>query len=262
METWIPLFIYGLIEGITEFLPVSSTGHLLIIQHWLPRQSDLFNIFIQSGAVLAILPLFPNRIQQVFRAWKDPEARDYVGKLVLAFVVTGVGGLILDRMGWQLPESVVPVALALIAGGMLFVVAERILRGRTPVDQISWKLAAAVGIAQLAAAVFPGLSRSGACIILLLLCGVSRPLATEFSFLVGIPTILAAGGLKLVEALGDTSQHMTAAQWGGLAFGTVVSAIVSFVVVRWLLGYVKTHSFEPFGYYRIVLGVGLLLFLL
>jgi len=152
---------------------------------------------------------------------------------------------------------VLPVAAALVVGGALFLAAEAFLAGRRPVETISWQVAIGVGLAQLVAAVFPGTSRSGATIILMLLCGVSRPAATEFAFLVGIPTMLAAGGLKLVKALSGGAG--AGENWAFLALGFAASAAVSFVVVKWLLGYIRTHTFRPFGWYRIGLGLILLL---
>ncbi|MCZ7635660.1 MAG: undecaprenyl-diphosphate phosphatase [Verrucomicrobia bacterium] len=262
MPDWLAIVLLGIIEGITEFLPVSSTGHLLIAQHWLPRQSDLFNIFIQSGAVVAVIPLFPERLRQVARCHRDPAARDFILKVLAAFALTGIGGVVLDQLGLKLPESIVPVALALIAGGVLFLVAERVLRGRPVRDEITWTVAAAVGLAQLVAAVFPGTSRSGATILVLLALGLSRPAATEFSFLVGIPTMLAAGGLKLAKAWLRPPPGGVTEDWGLLALGTIVSAIVSFMAVKWLLGYVRTHTFVGFGWYRIGAGALLLLLLL
>src|SRR5687768_7243134 len=119
MPAWFVAILLGFIEGVTEFLPVSSTGHLLIAEHWLPRQSDLFNIVIQAGAVLAVLPLFRERVASFF---KDPT---YALKLLAAFFVTGVGGLVLDKLGFELPEETVPVAVALVVVGALFIVVER-----------------------------------------------------------------------------------------------------------------------------------------
>src|SRR5665213_3692902 len=109
--------ILGVIEGITEFLPVSSTGHLLIAQQWLPRQSDLFNIVIQTGAVLAVIPLFHKRFHQFIFNWRDPAVRDYFIKIVLAFFITGVGGFIMEKRGFKLPEKLLPVGIALFVGG-------------------------------------------------------------------------------------------------------------------------------------------------
>ncbi len=254
MPDWLAIVLLGIIEGITEFLPVSSTGHLLLAQHWLPRQSDLFNVFIQCGAVVAVIPLFPERWRKVLRSHCDPSARAYTLKLLLAFAITGVGGVILDRLGFKLPEQALPVATALILGGVLFLAAEYGLAGRPRSEEVTWTIAVAVGLGQLVAAVFPGTSRSGATILLMLALGLSRPAATEFSFIVGIPTMLAAGGLKIFKALWRPPLDGPQEDWALLALGTGVSAVVSFLAVKWLLGFVRTHTFKGFGWYRIVLG--------
>lgn len=264
MPDWLTVIILGVIEGITEFLPVSSTGHLLIPQNWgwLARQSDLFNIVIQSAAVLAVIPLFRNRLQQVLRAHRDPEARDFTIKVLAAFFITGVGGVLLDAGGFELEEQVLPVALALVIGGVLFLVVERWLKGRTFNDELTWAVVAAVGIGQLVAAVFPGASRSGTTILIMLAMGLSRPAATEFSFIVGIPTMLAAGGLKLAKAVLRPEEGAPVEDWALLVLAAVVSAVVSFAAVKWLLGFVRSHTFIGFGWYRIGLGGALLLLLL
>src|SRR4051812_43706281 len=142
MPDWLTIIILGIIEGVTEFLPVSSTGHLLIAECWLPRQTDLFNIVIQCGAVLAVLPLFRARIARMLRF--DDVGRAYLGKIIVAFGVTGAGGIVLEKAGFRLPEELLPVAIALLVGGVLFVLVERVLRGRPVKDDISWVLAAAV----------------------------------------------------------------------------------------------------------------------
>ena len=261
MPDWISAVLLGIIEGITEFLPISSTGHLLLVQQWLPRQSDLFNIVIQAGAVIAVLPLFPERLKQFARFWRDPGTRDYLAKLTVAFVITGIGGLLLDKFGFELPETALPVALVLLIGGLLFIAIEHHLRGRTGLVEVTWTIAVAVGLGQLIAAVFPGASRSGTTILVALLLGLSRPAATEFSFLVGIPTMLAASGLKIFKALSKQNDGAVGENWGLLAIGCVVSGVVSFVAVRWLLRYIQSHTFTVFGYYRIILAVLILLWL-
>jgi undecaprenyl-diphosphatase UppP len=254
----IAVILLGIIEGITEFLPISSTGHLLIAERWLPRQSDLFNIVIQCGAVLAVVPLFQGRWQQLFQRWREPATRDFFLKILFAFCVTGVGGLILEKKKYKLPEELAPVAWAMLIGGVLFLLVERWIRGRPLRQEVTWMMALAVGIGQLIAAVFPGTSRSGATILLVLLLGLTRPLAAEFSFIVGIPTMLAAGGLKIFKSLHHSAGGAIAERWGLVLLGTLVAAVVSFVVVRWLLRYVQTHTFIPFGWYRI--GLGALIF--
>ena len=256
---WLVVVILGIIEGITEFLPISSTGHLLLAENWLPRQSDLFNIVIQSAAVVAVLPLFRARLQQLIFRWREPDARDYFGKALLAFVITGCGGLILKKLGFELPERILPVALALVIGGVCFLLVEQWLRGKPLSDRVTWSIAVAVGVGQLIAAVFPGASRSGTTILLALLLGLNRPSATEFSFLVSIPTMLAAGGLEMVKELQRTTGE--AENWTLLMIASIVSALVSFAAVKWLLGFVQTHTFVGFGWYRIVVGGALLLLL-
>ena len=262
MPDWVAIIILGIIEGITEFLPISSTAHLLIVENWLPRQTDLFNIVIQSGAVIAVLPLFPERLRQFVFHWRDKATQDYGLKILLAVVITGIGGLMLDRAGFKLPERLWPVAWAMLLGGIAFLIIERWLSGRNPQGPVTWTVALVVGVGQLIAAVFPGTSRSGATILLMLLLGMSRPAATEFSFLVGIPTMLAAGGLKIFEALHHATPGGPAEHWGMVALGFITSAVVSFIAVRWLLRYIQTHTFVVFGWYRIVLAAVLFLLLL
>ncbi|MFZ0610735.1 MAG: undecaprenyl-diphosphate phosphatase [Desulfobacterales bacterium] len=251
MPDWIAIIILGIIEGITEFLPVSSTAHLLIAENWLPRQSDLFNIVIQSGAVIAVLPLFPDRMRQFIFEWREKASQDYALKILLAFVITGIGGLLLDKAGFKLPEELGPVAWALLIGGIGFLAIELWLRRRDLSGSVTWSVAALVGAGQLVAAVFPGTSRSGATILLMLLLGLSRPAATEFSFLVGIPTMLAAGGLKIFRALHHPPAGAVPEDWGMVLLGFLVSAVVSFIAVKWLLTYIQSHTFSIFGWYRI-----------
>lgn len=274
MSEWIVVVLLGIIEGITEFIPISSTGHLLITErllqtggalgaeHWLIKadaQKDLFNVVIQCGAVLAVLPLFPERLRQCCRCWRDTTARDYVLKVFAAFALTGAGGVVLEQLNFKLPEAVGPVATALCIGGVLFLLVEHWLRGRKLQTEVPWLIVLAVGVGQLIAAVFPGTSRSGATILIALSLGLARPAATEFSFLVGIPTMLAAGGLKIFKALHHPPPDAVPGHWDMVLLGTVVAAVVSFVAVKWLLRYVQTHTFALFGWYRIALAILILL---
>src|SRR5437763_1231729 len=200
MPDWVAIVLLGIVEGITEFLPVSSTGHLLLAEHWLPKQTDLFNTVIQCGTVLAVLVVFTGRLKQLFFHWREPAARDYLLKLAAAFVITGIGGLILKKLHFKLPETITPVASATLIGGVFFIVVEQWLKNKPLRDEITWRVALAVGLSQLLAAVFPGTSRSGVTILAALILGTGRPAATEFSFLLGIPTLLAAGGLQIASA--------------------------------------------------------------
>jgi undecaprenyl-diphosphatase len=260
VPAWLSVVILGVIEGITEFLPISSTGHLLLVENanLVSRQSDLFNITIQSGAAVAVLAVFGGRIRDLLARATQPDARDYLLKLLLAFVITGVGGLVVKRVGFTLPKEIAPIAWATLVGGVIIIAIEWTLRsGRSLRRDVTWAVAIAVGLAQLLAAVFPGTSRSAATIMIAMLLGLARPAATEFSFLVGVPTLLAAGGLETVQALRHSTGPPT--DWGLLALGTVVSAVTAFVVVRWLLRWVQTHEFSPFGWYRIALGLVMLI---
>lgn len=259
MPAWLSVVILGVIEGITEFLPISSTGHLLLVENanLVSRQSDLFNITIQSGAAVAVLAVFGGRLRDLLARVTEPDARDYLLKLLLAFVITGVGGLVVKRLGFTLPKEIAPIAWATLVGGVIIIAIEWGLRGRRSLRRdVTWAVAVAVGLAQLLAAVFPGTSRSAATIMMAMLLGLTRPAATEFSFLVGVPTLLAAGALETVQALRHPAGPPT--EWGLLALGTLVSAVTAFVVVRWLLRWVQTHDFVVFGWYRIALGLVML----
>lgn len=254
---WLNAALLGLIEGVTEFLPISSTGHLLLAEHWLPAESDLFNTVIQSGAALAIALVFIDRLKQICLRWREPESRDYGLKLAGAFVVTGVGGVMLKLLKFELPESTTPVATALIVGGVLFLLVEKWIRTRQFDHVVTWRIAFAVGAAQLVAAIFPGASRSGATILVALALGLDRKSATEFSFLLGIPTLFAAAGLQIAEAIHH--RELGSIHWPSLVVATLVSAVTAFVVVNWLLKYIQTHTFVGFAWYRIALGAVVLL---
>jgi undecaprenyl-diphosphatase len=254
---WLAVIVLGIVEGITEFLPISSTGHLLLVDQWLGRHSSiLFVTVVQCGAVMAVILAFWSRVVELAVGWRDPKLRNYVLKLALAFGITGVGGLILKKLNFELPDKAGPVAWATLIGGMLIIAVEVWLRKRPLRDDVTWTIAALAGVAQLIAAVFPGTSRSGATILMALALGLKRPQAAEFSFLLGVPTLLAAGGLQVVSALkeGET------VDWPMVLLGMVVSGVTAFVAVKWLLRFVQSHTFVGFGWYRIVLGVLILLF--
>lgn len=255
MIEWIAVICLGVIEGVTEFLPVSSTGHLLLAQNWLPRQSDLFTTVVQSGAVLAVIVIFTDRVKQMLFQWREPATRDYVLKLAVAFTITGVGGILLKKLGFTLPGAK-PVAVATLVGGILFLVVENWLQKKTLGDVLTWRIAIAVGLAQIVAAVFPGASRSGMTILAALLLGLNRRAATEFSFLLGIPTLISAGGLEIVSALRDPMVEPV--HWGRLVLGSAVAAVTAFATVKWLLHFVQNHTFVGFAWYRIAVGIVLL----
>jgi undecaprenyl-diphosphatase len=257
MSEFISTVLLGIIEGITEFLPISSTGHLLVAEHWLGARSDTFNVVIQAGAILAVALIYRQRLWELLVNFSKAENRDYALKLGVAFLITAVGGLIVTKLGFKLPEHVTPVAWAFVIGGFWMIVAEHFAAKLPDSEQITWRVAILVGLAQIVAAIFPGTSRSAATIFVAMLAGTSnRAAATEFAFLVGIPTMFAASGYQLMKSLQAGGGHE---DWGALALGFVVSAIVAFIAVKWLLGFIRTHRFTPFALYRIVLGAALLL---
>jgi undecaprenyl-diphosphatase len=251
--------LLGLIEGITEFLPISSTGHLLVAEHWLGARSDTFNVVIQAGAILAVTLIYRQRLWQLATGLRDAQNRDYVAKLAVAFLITAVLGFIVTKLGFKLPERITPIAWAFVIGGLWMIAAEYFAAKRADNAKVTWLVAILVGLAQIVAAIFPGTSRSAATIFIAMLAGTSnRPAATEFAFLVGIPTMFAASGYELLKAVKAGEVHE---DWSALIIAFLVSTITAFVAVKWLLGYIRTHHFTPFAIYRIVLGAALLLFM-
>lgn len=247
--------ILGVIEGITEFLPISSTGHLLVAERWLGARSEVFNVAIQAGAILAVVLIYWRRLLALLTRFDEPANRDYLAKLIVAFLITATGGLIATQLGWKLPETVLPIALATLIGGVLILVIEWYVAGQPAAAEVTWKVAFWVGACQILAAVFPGTSRSASTIFAAMLAGLTlRPAATEFAFLVGIPTMFAATGYELLKDRGTAA----AEDWNAVAIGFVVSGVVAFIAVKWLLRYVQSHRFTVFAWYRIVVGCALL----
>jgi len=248
--------ILGVVEGLTEFLPISSTGHLIIAGQLLGYTGDkakVFDIVIQSGAMLAIVWEYRARFASVLVGLpNDPVARRFVANLAIAFVPAAVLGLAFGSAIKQHLFYAVPVAAAFIAGGIIILWVERTpRRARVErVDDMTWLDALKIGFAQ-SIALIPGTSRSGATIIGGMLFGLSRRAATEFSFFLAVPTLMAAGVYDLYKhrALLDASD------FGPFAVGFVVSFVSAFLCVRWLLRYIATHDFTAFAWYRIVFGI-------
>jgi len=267
MPDWLQVILLGVIEGITEFLPISSTGHLLLAEKWIGERPEHFTIFIQSGAVLAVLAVFRKRVGELMEKWREEETQDFLKKLGFSFVLTGLGGLALKKKEWGewgLPNESTPIAWALLIGGAMFVAFELHHRKKTKITEtkktipdITWTIAIAFGFAQLIAMVFPGSSRSGTTILIGLILGMHRREAVEFSFLLGVPTLLAAGGYELASALKEDAAAVQA-EWQMLLLGTLVSAVTAFLAVKWLLGYLQKNSFMVFGWYRIGIGIAVL----
>ncbi len=250
--------ILGIVEGLTEFLPISSTGHLLIAQQFLgAQQSDAFNVLIQIGPILAVCLVFWKDIVKLFTGLKDADTRDEFIKLAVAFFLTGIFGLTAKKLGLELPETVLPIAIALIVGGIIIFLAEKKVAGKVLTDKYTWGVVVAVAVSQLVAAIFPGTSRSGAVVVAALLLGLSRPAAVRFAFLVGIPTMFAAGALQLKDAieLGQAAELIAPATLVAFA----VATITAWISVVWLLKFVQSNTFKAFGWYRIVFGAILLI---
>ena len=248
--------ILGVVEGLTEFLPISSTGHLVLAGELLGftgAKADVFKIVIQSGAMLAIVWEYRVKFWSVLAGLaSERAAQRFALNLLIAFIPAAVLGLAFGKLIKTYLFHAVPVALAFIVGGFIILWVERSLRPRVRVeraDDITWRDALKVGIAQ-AFALIPGTSRSGATIIGGMLFGLSRRAATEFSFFLAVPTLVAAGAYDFWKnrALFDAGDA------GLFAAGSITAFISAFLCVRWLLRYIATHDFTPFAWYRIAFG--------
>jgi len=263
----ITAIILGIVEGVTEFLPVSSTGHLILASALLGYNSEywaLFNIVIQLGAILAIVVLYWRTFWAVLQGLLrfDPTSVRFVRNLLVAFLPAAVIGLVLHKQIEKLLGSPLTVAIALIVGGIAIIGIERTVReGRIKgVAEIPLPKVIGIGFIQCLAMI-PGVSRSGATILGALSLGVERRTAAEFSFFLAIPTMLGATVLELV-----TKRHELMAAnsvgFGLIAVGFVVAFVVALLVVRWFVGLVAKTGFSPFGWYRIAVGALALVFLL
>jgi len=257
---YLQIILLGIVEGVTEFLPISSTGHLLIAEHLLgTNEPDVFNVVIQAGAILAVAFIYWHKIIGLVSNLDNAENRNYLLKVILAFAITGVIGFALTKvLHVKLPETLTPVAWATLIGGFVIFAIEFFSKKLYPHEDVSWLEAIFIGLAQVVAGVFPGTSRSGITIMTGLAMGMKRPAATAFSFLIGIPTMFAASGLELVKYRKDLTAggHQLIID---IILGFVVSTIVAFFVVKWLLRFVISHTFNSFAIYRVILGAGLLI---
>lgn len=258
--------LFGIVEGITEWLPISSTGHMILLQEFVTLNVseefwDMFLVVIQLGAILAVVILFWNKIFP-FRFRKKPVVRKDIFilwfKILIACIPAAVIGIAFDDVFDALFYNPWCVAIALIVFGIAFIVIENRNKNTsakiTQLDQITWQTALMIGVFQLIAAVFPGTSRSGATIVGALLIGVSRTVAAEFTFFLAIPVMLGASLLKIMKfGLSFTTVEITI-----LLVGMVVAFVVSVLVIRFLMGYIKKHDFKVFGWYRIILGLAVL----
>ncbi len=270
-------FIYGIVEGITEWLPVSSTGHLILFEKLIPFQNvsddffEMYEVVIQLGAIMAVVILFWNQLWPFVFSKEKRQGKtgvlSYVNmdimtmwfKILVSCVPAAAIGLLFDDVLDAVFYRYEVVAAALIVFGIAFIIIENWNKGRTPkvnsIAELSYQMAVWIGVFQLIAAVFPGTSRSGATIIGALLIGVSRKVASEYTFFLAIPVMFGASLLKLLKFGFD----FTATELICLVVGCVVAFVVSVFVLRFLLNYIKKHDFKIFGWYRIILGIVVLI---
>ena len=257
--------LFGIVEGITEWLPVSSTGHMIILDEFIKLNCtqeflEMFLVVIQLGAILAVIILFWNKIFPFqFKDKSKPviEMNKIMlwFKIVVACIPAGMVVVLgLDEVCEEKFYHAVPVAIALIVFGIAFIIIERRNKGKeaqvNSLEEITFKTALIIGMFQLIAALFPGTSRSGATIVGALLIGVSRTVSSEFTFFFAIPVMLGASLLKMLKfGFAFTGMELTI-----LGVGTVVAFAVSVIVIKFLMDYIKKHDFQVFGWYRIVLG--------
>lgn len=272
--------LFGLVEGVTEWLPVSSTGHMILLNEFLPLNISeeayaLFEVVIQLGAALAVLILFFNRIWPFGRrnnrhplartgvlSWVKRDKLEMWFKIIIACIPAIIVGLFFDDALEELFYGPICVAVMLIAVGAAFIIVENLRYGRRPsirsIAKLDYKTAAIIGLFQMIAAIFPGTSRSGATIIGALLLGVSRRVGVEFTFYLAIPVMFGASLLKIVKFDGT----LVAQEYAVMITGMLVAFAVSMLVIRKLLNYIKTHDFKAIGWYRIALGSLVLIYFL
>ena len=256
--------LYGIVEGITEWLPVSSTGHLILLGELFPLSvspafSEMFDVVIQLGAILAVIVLFFRKLNPFAPSKSALEKKGTWGlwlRVCVAVIPSAAVGVLLDDWLDEHLYNYITVAVALVVYGILFILIERFKPADkasvTAVEGINYKLAFLIGVFQMLALI-PGTSRSGSTILGAMLLGCSRAAAAEFSFFMAIPTMLGASLLKVVKLFAE-GVTVTALEWGILAVGCVTAFLVSLAAIKFLMDFVKKHSFASFGWYRIVLG--------
>ena len=260
---------FGIVEGITEWLPISSTGHMILLNEIVKLDVskdfyDMFQVVIQLGAIIAVVILFWKQIWPVKKEKEkltlDKNILSLWGKILVACVPAAIVGVLFDEVFEKLFYNYVCVAIALIVFGIAFIIIENKNKGKNSkinsLAELSYNTVLLIGIFQLIAAIFPGTSRSGATIVGALLLGVSRTVAAEFTFFLAIPVMFGASLLKLVKF----SFAFTGMELAILLVGMIVAFITSMFIIKFLMSYIKKHDFKVFGYYRIVLGIIVLLY--
>lgn len=261
----IKAIILGIVEGVTEWLPISSTGHLILVQEFMkldarPEFIEMFNVVVQLGAIIAVILIYFNKLNPFSPKKTATEKKDTWNlwfKVLVGCLPAAVLGLMFDDFLDEHFHKFLPIALMLIIYGVLFIIVENRNKDREPsitsFQDFTYKAALIIGFFQVLA-LMPGTSRSGATIIGALLIGTSRFVATEFSFFLSIPVMIGASGYKMLKFL-KIGGAFTGDELMILIVGSVVAFVVSLIVIKFLLNYIKTNDFKPFGWYRIILGV-------
>ena len=264
----IKVVILGVVEGITEWLPISSTGHMILVDEYLNLNvtnsfKEMFFVVIQLGAIFAVVILYFNRLfpfsfKNKFSIKKETLTMWY--KIIVACIPAGIIGILFDDKINALFYNYQTVAITLIVFGIFFILIENYNKGNIPkiksISEITYKTALIIGLFQLIAAIFPGTSRSGATILGSLLIGVSRTVAAEFTFFLAVPVMLGASLLKLLKF----GFNFTGSEISTLIIGMFIAFIVSILAIKFLMQYIKKHDFKVFGWYRIILGIIVLLY--
>jgi undecaprenyl-diphosphatase uppP len=262
--------VQGIVQGITEWLPISSTGHILLLDTVWPMQVskeffEVFKVVIQLGSILAVVVLYFHKLNPFSGKKSQQEKRDtwsLWGKVLVASIPAGVAGILLNDLIDNTLSLPAVIAAALIVYGIAFLWMES--RKKEPrirsFQEMSYKSALGIGVFQMLALI-PGTSRSGSTILGATLFGASRPVAAEFSFFMAIPVMLGASALKVLKFVMD-GLSFTSGEWATLIIATVVSFLVSLIVIRFLMSFIKKHDFKPFGWYRIALGALVIVLLL
>lgn len=263
MTEFLKAILFGLVEGITEWLPISSTGHMILLDQFVrlkvsPEFLDLFLVVIQLGAILAVIVVYWKRLIPLKRdpaLCVDRKKLNMWGKIIVASIPAGVVGILWDDLFTALFYNYMTVAIMLILVGIVFLIVERRNQKAAPkvdsIDEISYVQAFLIGVFQMIAAVFPGTSRSGSTIIGSLMMGISRTAAAEFTFFLAIPAMLGGSAIKVLKFEGSFVPEELVL----LAVGMIVAFVVSILAIRFLMSYIKKHDFKVFGWYRIVLGI-------
>ncbi|MBQ8559163.1 MAG: undecaprenyl-diphosphate phosphatase [Tyzzerella sp.] len=265
MLEMLKVILLGIVEGITEWLPISSTGHLILVDEFVKLGAseafkEMFNVVVQLGAIMAVVVLYFNKLNPFSKKKSRKQKKQTIDlwlKVVVACIPAGVLGILFDDWMEEHLHNYVVVALMLIIYGVLFIVVENWNKKNTPrvtkLSELSYQTALAIGAFQVLSLI-PGTSRSGATIIGALLIGVSRYVAAEFTFFLAIPVMFGASGIKILKFLADGG-GFTGMEAAMLIVGCLVAFFVSVFAIKFLMGYIKKNDFKVFGYYRIVLGV-------